>query len=113
LLLLVANHPNPNLKIIHLADLVQAAGQGRALVAAQVLQVVAVPIMDILFIKALAAGVIISIETATRHMYQAAIAANTNPTKQHMKPYYRDQLILGLIIAGLIALWRLVVWLIP
>jgi hypothetical protein len=28
-----------------------------------------------------------------------------------MKPRYRDQIILGLIIAGLIAIWRLVVWL--
>jgi hypothetical protein len=44
-------------------------------------------------------------------MYLAVIAANTNPTKQHMKPHYRDQLILGLIIAGLIVLWRLAVWL--
>lgn len=30
-----------------------------------------------------------------------------------MKSHYRDQLILGLIIAGLIAIWRLAVWLIP
>jgi ABC-type transport system involved in multi-copper enzyme maturation permease subunit len=29
-----------------------------------------------------------------------------------MKPHYRDQIILGLIIAAIIALWRLVVWLI-
>lgn len=28
-----------------------------------------------------------------------------------MKPHYRDQLILGLIIAGLIALWKAVTWL--
>lgn len=28
-----------------------------------------------------------------------------------MKPHYRDQLILGLIIAAAIALWKLAVWL--
>lgn len=28
-----------------------------------------------------------------------------------MKPHYRDQLILGLIIVGLIALWKVAVWL--
>jgi hypothetical protein len=28
-----------------------------------------------------------------------------------MKPHYRDQIILGLIIAGFIAIWRLAVWL--
>lgn len=29
-----------------------------------------------------------------------------------MKRHYRDQLLLGLIIAGLIALWKVVVWLV-
>lgn len=29
-----------------------------------------------------------------------------------MKPHYRDQVLLGLIIGAAIALWRLVVWLI-
>jgi hypothetical protein len=29
-----------------------------------------------------------------------------------MKPHYRDQIILGLIIAGLIALWKLAGWIV-
>jgi len=28
-----------------------------------------------------------------------------------MKPHYREQIILGLVIAGLIALWKAVAWL--
>jgi hypothetical protein len=28
-----------------------------------------------------------------------------------MKPHYRDQLILGLIIAGLIAIYKVITWL--
>jgi len=87
-------------------------GQGRALVPARALRVVAELITDTLFIEALAAGVITSIATATKHMYQAAIAANTNLTKQRMKPHYRDQLILGLIIAGIFLLWRAAMWLV-
>lgn len=108
--------------MIHLAVQVQAPGQ--APVPARVHRAGVAPITDDLFIRGLMVDVIISIAMVIKPMYLAVIAAKRNcqpdttevPFHSNLKDmihhHQRDRLLLGLIIVAVIAMWKLVAWLI-